>query len=336
MDVITDGEIRRESYSNRFATALDGVDLDEPGRRARPDRPREPGPAGRRAGAAHAARSRSATSSSSARHGPPDQDHRPGTVHDDAAGAERPLRRRPRASRSPTPRRSTRSCATSRVPAPTSSRSTSRTSRPGPSGTRVRGRGDQRALEGIEGDDRAPHLLRLRAHRPRPAAAAIRFWRSSQTAAPTHVSLEAAQPELGPAARGAARQDDRARCARPGDGRGRDGRGRRGPAPRGARSACPPERLVAAPDCGMKYLPRERAFAQARGDGRGCAARLGRAERDAAADRSARAVSWRVPPRHYGPWEQFASLLTEGLVARGVDVTLFATADSITSAGSRR
>ena len=42
-------------------------------------------------------------------------------------------------------------------------------------------------------------------------------------------------------------------------------------------------------------------------------------------------VSWRVPPRHYGPWEQFASLLTEGLVARGVDVTLFATADSITA-----
>jgi glycosyltransferase involved in cell wall biosynthesis len=42
-------------------------------------------------------------------------------------------------------------------------------------------------------------------------------------------------------------------------------------------------------------------------------------------------VSWRVPPRHYGPWEQFASLLTEGLVARGVDVTLFATADSVTS-----
>lgn len=43
-------------------------------------------------------------------------------------------------------------------------------------------------------------------------------------------------------------------------------------------------------------------------------------------------ISWRVPPRHYGPWEQFASLLTEGLVARGLDVTLFATADSITSA----
>ncbi len=34
LDIITDGEIRRESYSNRFATALDGVDLDNPGRRS--------------------------------------------------------------------------------------------------------------------------------------------------------------------------------------------------------------------------------------------------------------------------------------------------------------
>jgi glycosyltransferase involved in cell wall biosynthesis len=43
-------------------------------------------------------------------------------------------------------------------------------------------------------------------------------------------------------------------------------------------------------------------------------------------------ISWRVPPRRYGPWEQFASLLTEGLVERGVDVTLFATSDSVTTA----
>lgn len=42
-------------------------------------------------------------------------------------------------------------------------------------------------------------------------------------------------------------------------------------------------------------------------------------------------ISWRVPPRHYGPWELFASLLTEGLVSRGHDVTLFATGDSKTS-----
>jgi glycosyltransferase involved in cell wall biosynthesis len=43
-------------------------------------------------------------------------------------------------------------------------------------------------------------------------------------------------------------------------------------------------------------------------------------------------VAWRTPPRHYGPWEQVTGLLTEGLVDRGVDVTLFATLDSVTSA----
>jgi glycosyltransferase involved in cell wall biosynthesis len=43
-------------------------------------------------------------------------------------------------------------------------------------------------------------------------------------------------------------------------------------------------------------------------------------------------ISWRVPPRHYGPWERIVSILTEGLVARGLDVTLFATADSETRA----
>jgi len=42
-------------------------------------------------------------------------------------------------------------------------------------------------------------------------------------------------------------------------------------------------------------------------------------------------IAWRTPPRHYGPWEQVVSLLTEGLVKRGVDVTLFATADSQTA-----
>src|SRR4051794_13615913 len=43
-------------------------------------------------------------------------------------------------------------------------------------------------------------------------------------------------------------------------------------------------------------------------------------------------VTWRTPPRNYGPWEQVASVLTEGLVKEGIDVTLFATGDSITEA----
>ena len=41
-------------------------------------------------------------------------------------------------------------------------------------------------------------------------------------------------------------------------------------------------------------------------------------------------IAWRTPPTHYGPWESIASLLTEGLVKKGIDVTLFATADSLT------
>lgn len=43
-------------------------------------------------------------------------------------------------------------------------------------------------------------------------------------------------------------------------------------------------------------------------------------------------IAWRTPPRHYGPWEWMVSILTEGLVKRGIEVTLFATKDSITSA----
>src|SRR4051812_1589191 len=53
LDILTDGEIRRESYSNRFATALEGIDLDNPrmvtGRAGRPNAvPRIVGPLRRR------------------------------------------------------------------------------------------------------------------------------------------------------------------------------------------------------------------------------------------------------------------------------------------------
>lgn len=46
-------------------------------------------------------------------------------------------------------------------------------------------------------------------------------------------------------------------------------------------------------------------------------------------------IAWRTPPRRYGPWEQVTSHLTEGLMKRGLDVTLFATADSQTRAKLR-
>ena len=43
-------------------------------------------------------------------------------------------------------------------------------------------------------------------------------------------------------------------------------------------------------------------------------------------------IAWRTPPRQYGAWETVAGNIAEGLVARGWDVTLFATRDSITRA----
>ena len=117
-----------------------------------------------------------------------------------------------------------------------------------------------RALDGDRGRHRPPHLLRLRAHRPRPARRL-----------PVPARAERL-PRDAPLARGGAAG------SRPG------GAARASPTRRSC-SACstwaraeaetpevvaerirralavvPPERLVVAPDCGMKYLPRERAF----------------------------------------------------------------------------
>jgi len=41
-------------------------------------------------------------------------------------------------------------------------------------------------------------------------------------------------------------------------------------------------------------------------------------------------IAWRTPPEKYGPWEQVASVIAEGLVSSGHDVTLFASGNSIT------
>jgi Glycosyltransferase len=43
-------------------------------------------------------------------------------------------------------------------------------------------------------------------------------------------------------------------------------------------------------------------------------------------------IAWRTPPARYGPWEQVASNITEGLVEKGLEVTLFATGNSQTKA----
>ena len=239
----------------------------QPGRRARPHRPPEPGAAGGRADPRAATRSRCATSSSCARNtGPPDQDHAA------RARSRCPSRRRTTttatrpSSRWPTPPRSTRRCATCSPPAPTSSRSTSRTCRRGPRQAREYAiPAINRALEGIDG--RRPRCTSASATRRssttgRPAATP--FLAELDACDATQISIEAAQPrlDLGVLAE-LAGKDVILGVARP----------RRQPTSRrpetvaarirAALEHAPPSGCVA-PDCGMKYLPRATAFGKLR------------------------------------------------------------------------
>ena len=141
LDIITDGEIRRESYSNAFATALDGIDIDNPGTAL--DRSGHPNPVPRIVGPIRrrhpVCRRRRAVPPRADR--PHHQDHRAWPVHDGPASPERLLPERPgRRARLRGGRSATRSATCSR-PVPTSCSSTSRTCRrgrrrPGSSGSR--------------------------------------------------------------------------------------------------------------------------------------------------------------------------------------------------------
>ena len=331
VDVITDGEMRRESYSNRFATALAGVDLETPGvaldrtghenpvprvvgpvRRTRPVEVRDveflrsltdrrikitvPGPF-------------TMTQQAQNDHYPDDRSLALAyaeAVNEElrdlkAAGADLVQIDEPYLQARPEP---AREYAVEAI---------------------------NRALDGIEGET-VLHTCFGYAHIVHDRLPGYPFLDELADCSATHLSLEAAQPDLDPSLLGAlAGQDDRARRPRSRLARGRDGRRRRGPAsPRARRGAAGAARRRTRL---RDEVSAARARApQARSDGRRRPARVGRADAVTSLRIAVLApVSWRVPPRHYGPWEQFASLLTEGLVARGVDVTLFATADSITS-----
>jgi 5-methyltetrahydropteroyltriglutamate--homocysteine methyltransferase len=261
VDVITDGEMRRESYSNRFATALDGVDLDNPGvaldrtghenpvprvvgpiRRTRPVEVRDveflrsitdrrikitvPGPF---------------TMTQQAQNDHYDDDRSLALAYADAvneelrdlkaAGAdvvqidEPYLQARPEAARE---------YAVEAI---------------------------DRALAGIEGDT-VLHTCFGYAAIVHDRPSGYPFLAELNACAATHVSLEAAQPNL----------DPEVLRALPGktillgvlDLGSSDVETPEAVAERLRRALAVvgPERLVAAPDCGMKYLPRDRAFAK--------------------------------------------------------------------------
>ena len=259
VDVITDGEMRRESYSNRFATALEGVDLDDPGvaldrtghenpvpkvvgpiRRARPVEVRDveflrsisdrrikitvPGPftMTQQAQNDHYSDDRSLALAYAEAVNEELRDLK-------AAGADVVQIDEPYLQARPEP---ARQYAVEAV---------------------------NRALDGIEGDT-VLHTCFGYAHIVHDRPDGYPFLRELNECVATHLSLEAAQPNLDPEVLrdlpdktiilgvldlGSSEVEtpevvaDRIRKAL---------------------AVVAPERLVVAPDCGMKYLPRERAF----------------------------------------------------------------------------
>jgi 5-methyltetrahydropteroyltriglutamate--homocysteine methyltransferase len=259
VDVVTDGEMRRESYSNRFATALEGVDIDEPG--VALDRTGHPNPVPRVVGPIRRSRpvevrdvkflrSLTARQIKITVPGPftmtqqAQNDHYPdgrslALAYADAvnvelrdlkaAGADVVQIDEPYLQARPEP---AREYAVEAI---------------------------DRALDGIEGDT-VLHTCFGYAHIVKERLTGYPFLRELNDCAATHISLEAAQPRL----------DPEVLRALPGkvivlgvldlgadEVESTDSIAAR---IRAALTVVSPERLVVAPDCGMKYLPRERAF----------------------------------------------------------------------------
>jgi 5-methyltetrahydropteroyltriglutamate--homocysteine methyltransferase len=263
IDVVTDGEMRRESYSNRFATALDGVDLDDPGvavdrtghenpvprvvgpiRRTRPVEVRDveflrsitdrrikitvPGPftMTQQAQNDHYGDDRSLALAYAEAVNEELRDLK-------AAGADVVQIDEPYLQARPDP---AREYAIEAI---------------------------NRALEGIEGET-VLHTCFGYAHVVKDRLAGYPFLRELDDCLATHLSLEAAQPDLDPevlrdvpdktivlGVLDLGSSDVEA----PGDVADRI---------RQALAVVGPDRLVVAPDCGMKYLPRELAFRKLR------------------------------------------------------------------------
>jgi len=261
VDIVTDGEMRRESYSNRFATALEGVDLDTPG--VALDRTGHPNPVPRVVGPIRRTRPVEVRDVEFLRSitdrrikitvpGPFTMTQQAQNDHYDdprmlalgyaeavneelrdlkAAGADVVQIDEPYLQARPEP---AREYALEAI---------------------------NRALDGVDGDT-VLHTCFGYAHIVHDRLPGYPFLRELQGCAATHLSLEAAQPDLDPEVLRDVPDkvivlgvldlgDPTAETADIVAGRIRR-----------ALTVLPPERLVVAPDCGMKYLPRELAFAK--------------------------------------------------------------------------
>jgi 5-methyltetrahydropteroyltriglutamate--homocysteine methyltransferase len=259
VDVITDGEMRRESYSNRFATALDGVDLDEPG--VALDRTGHENPVPRVVGAIRRRepvevgdvqflRSITDRRIKITVPGPFTMTHQ---AQDDHYGDERSLALAYAAAVNEELRDLKAAGAdVVQIDEPYLQ------ARPEPAREYAVEAVD-RALDGIEGDT-VLHTCFGYAHIVHDRPSGYPFLRELNECAATHLSLEAAQPDLEPdVLRELPDKVIVLGVLDLGSGEAETpevvaGRIRR------ALEVLPPERLVVAPDCGMKYLPRELAF----------------------------------------------------------------------------
>ena len=259
VDVITDGEMRRESYSNRFATALDGVDLDEPG--VALDRTGHENPVPRVVGQIRRrepveVRDVQFLRSITDRRikitvpGPFTMTHQ---AQDDHYGDERSLALA-YADAVNAELRDLKAAGADVVQIDEPYLQ----ARPEPA-REYAVEAIDRALDGIEGDT-VLHTCFGYAHIVHDRPSGYPFLSELSDTIATHLSLEAAQPDLGPDVLrelpdkvivlgvldlGSVEAETPEVVA---------GRIRR------ALEVLPPERLVVAPDCGMKYLPRELAF----------------------------------------------------------------------------
>jgi 5-methyltetrahydropteroyltriglutamate--homocysteine methyltransferase len=259
VDVITDGEMRRESYSNRFATALDGVDLDEPG--VALDRTGHENPVPRVVGAIRRRepvevgdvqflRSITDRRIKITVPGPFTMTHQ---AQDDHYGDERSLALAYAAAVNEELRDLKAAGAdVVQIDEPYLQ------ARPEPAREYAVEAVD-RALDGIEGDT-VLHTCFGYAHIVHDRPSGYPFLRELNECAATHLSLEAAQPDLEPdVLRELPDKVIVLGVLDLGSGEAETPEVVAGRISR-ALEVLPPERLVVAPDCGMKYLPRELAF----------------------------------------------------------------------------
>ena len=259
VDIVTDGEMRRESYSNRFATALEGVDLDTPG--VALDRTGHENPVPRVVGPIRRARPVEVRDVELLR-GLTDRRIKitvPGPftmaqqAQDDHYGDERSLALA-YAEAVNEELRDLKSAGADVVQIDEPYLQ----ARPEPA-RRYAVEAIGRALEGIEGDT-VLHTCFGYAHIVHERLAGYPFLRELNGCAATHLSLEAAQPGLEP---GVLRDvPDKVIVLGVLDLGSSEAETPEIVAARIERAleVLPPERLVVAPDCGMKYLTRQLAF----------------------------------------------------------------------------